>query len=173
MLQSHTATKDFSATPLMEKHVVEASSEVVTIESRFGPVEIKEQGFVFFPSGLPGMEKANNFCVTELPEALQQKLANFKMLQSLDEVELSFVVLPIERDNDVIAPADIDEACDALGIAPENLLLFLITTLHKTSPTTGRLSVNTRAPLFIDVEQKLAAQHIFTKGDYHVRHMLG
>ncbi|MCD6035533.1 MAG: flagellar assembly factor fliW [Rickettsiales bacterium] len=143
--------------------------EELTLESRFGPVKVTEKNRVFFPYGLAGIPEQHHYCISDLPDAV--KLDQFELLQSLEEKSLSFVVLPLAIDNSLIDRKDIEEACEALAIHHEDLLLLLITSVHKGLDSV-KLSVNTRAPVMVDVKNKLAAQYIFMSNRYEVRHYL-
>lgn len=164
--QSQYATKAIMA--IQMEPLVETS----VIESRFGEVIINEDNRIFFPYALPGIPNSFNFCLANLPRTTHEGIfQKFKVLQSLDDTTLSFAVLPLDKENSFIETQDLLTACEALAIKEENLLVLLIVSVHRT-PDSVSLSVNTRAPVLVDAENKLAAQFIFMDNKYKVRHML-
>ena len=138
------------------------------IQSRFGEITVDASRSIIFPRGLLGMPDKSNFVLTNFTS---QKMEQFKLLQSLDELQLSFITLPLDLNNSIISVADIRGAADDLEIAYDNLVVLLIVSVHR-SPDSVRLSVNARAPLFLDVKQKLGMQFVFPNDSYKVQHML-
>lgn len=139
------------------------------ISTRFGKVTINREQAVTFPKGILGMPEKTKFCLTSFPLT---RLPQFKLLQCSTDKELAFVVLPIEAKNDFISESDIANACKQLGMPFEDIGLLLIVSVHrKVGGVT--LSVNARAPLFIDTGKKTAAQYVLPDNKYEVRHMLG
>ncbi len=138
------------------------------IQTRFGEVSVDVSRSISFPRGLLGMPDKSNFVLTNFNSS---KMEQFKLLQSLDELQLSFIALPLDANNNIVAIADIRGAADDLQIAYDDLVVLLIVSVHR-SPDSVKLSVNARAPLFIDVKQKLGAQYVFANDSYKVQHML-
>lgn len=139
------------------------------IQSRFGEITVDAGKSLVFPGGLLGLPDKQHYVLAEFPS---EKMKQFTLLQSLDEKALSFITLPLPADNAIIAAADIKAVCREFQIAEANLGLLLIVTVHR-SPNEVKLSVNTRAPLFIDTARKLGTQHVMPNDQYSVQHMLG
>ena len=140
-----------------------------TVKSRFGDVTIDTSKRLTFPRGLLGMPDRFNFALANFPS---EKMQQFKMLQSLDDQALSFITLPVDLQNAIISPDDLRSAMVDLQIPESSLVVLLIVSVHR-SPEQVRLSVNARAPLFIDAERKIGAQYVFQSDAYKVQHMLG
>ncbi len=138
------------------------------IDTRFGEVTIYRKDPVVFPNGLLGMPDKFEYCLTKLPS---DKLARFKLLQSLDDLELSFITLPLEVNNPIIEQDDIAVACKDLDIRMENLTLLLIVTVHRL-PTGIKLSVNARAPVCVNTPRRVANQYVFHNNKYDIQHMI-
>lgn len=140
------------------------------IDTRFGKITLRRDTAVSFPRGLLGMPSKKNFFVTDFPS---EKLGKFKLLQCLDDYNLSFITLPlaVTSHNGIIAPEDIKAACIDLGIMPENLVVLLVVSVHR-APGNVSVSVNARAPLLIDTSLKLAAQYVFHTDKYNVQHYI-
>jgi flagellar assembly factor FliW len=140
-----------------------------TIKSRFGEIAMDGAKILSFPRGLLGMPDRFQFVLTNFPS---DKMAQFKLLQSTEDEALSFITLPLELDNPIIARHDIQLACRDLGIDEQDLAVLLIVSVHRT-PDQVKLSVNARAPLLVDAQRRLGVQHVFSSDDYKVQHMLG
>lgn len=164
MLAGMTATM-----PPQEGLIAANAATTETIETRFGRVTVNTAAAVFFPSGMLGLPDKAQFCLTEFPsEKLRQQ---FKLLQCLDDTELSFITLPLELMNPIIREQHIREAAAELEIPVQDLVVLVVVSVHR-SPMQVRLSVNARAPLFIDAARKLGAQYVFTHDTYAVQHMI-
>lgn len=140
---------------------------MITIKTRFGEVMADTTKAVLFPRGLLGMPDKLRYAITTFPSA---KMAQFKLLQSLDDHTLSFITLPLEVENGIIAASDIRAVANDLQIREESLAVLLIVSVHR-SPDQVKLSVNARAPIFIDAERKIGVQHVFQNDNYKVQHM--
>ncbi|MEQ1789114.1 MAG: flagellar assembly protein FliW [Rickettsiales bacterium] len=147
---------------------ISRTSFAETIQSRFGEISLDSSRLITFPRGLLGMPDKTNFGLTNFSGS---KMEQFKLLQSLDEVQLSFITLPVAVDNPIIAAEDILSAAADLQIFRDDLVVLLIVSVHR-SPDNVRLSVNSRAPLFLDVKQKFGMQYVFHNDEYKVQHML-
>lgn len=146
----------------------EEASDVETMQTRFGQVTVYRKNPIVFPNGLLGLPDKFSFCLTKFPS---EKLARFKLLQSLEDAELSFITLPLEMDNAVVDRADIDQACKDLEITHDDLTLLLIVTVHRTGAGV-KLSVNARAPIFINTTRRVASQFVFHNAKYNIQHMI-
>ncbi len=139
------------------------------IDTRFGKVTISHDRPVSFPKGMLGMADMRSYCLTEFPV---EKFARFRLLQSLDDYNLSFITLPLAVKNTIIDEHDVKETAKDLGIATEHLSLLLVVSVHR-DVNQVRLSVNARAPVFVDSNARVAEQIVLRNNKYHVRHMLG
>lgn len=138
------------------------------IDTRFGRVTIFRKDPINFPHGLLGMPDRFQFCLTNFPS---EKLARFRLLQSLDDLALSFITLPVDIDNPIIDVEDIRQGCKDLDIKEDNLAMLLIVSVHRTASAV-RLSVNARAPLMLDATRRVATQYVFHNSKYRVQHFI-
>lgn len=138
------------------------------VQSRFGEIHIDTRKTILFPQGLLGFPDKQRFALAQFPG---EKMAQFTLLQSLDDAALSFITLPLPVENAIVGSDDIREACHDLQIPEENLGTLLIVSVHRR-PGEVKLSVNARAPIFIDTEQRLGVQYVFQYDRYVVQHML-
>lgn len=145
-----------------------AFPEIDKLETRYGTVQVGSGKGILFPVGLLGMPEKHHFILTEFPNG---KLKQFKLLQSMDDANLSFVTLPLALDNDIIARDDIEHACRDMEIPIKDVAVVLIASIHRTVEGVT-LSVNARAPVFIDATRRAGAQYVFTSSKYQVQHFL-
>ena len=59
-------------------------------------------------------------------------MEQFKLLQSLDELQLSFITLPVAVSNNIITSEDIRSAAHDLQIDNQNLVVLLIVSVHRS-----------------------------------------
>jgi flagellar assembly factor FliW len=147
---------------------IPARPETETVETRFGKVTIYPNQPLIFPNGLLGLPDKNQFSLTAMPN---EKMARFKLLQSLDDMALSFIVLPVELNNAIAERADIEAAARDLAIPLAQLSLLFIVSVHREGGAI-KLSVNARAPLLVDSVKRVATQHVFSNTKYPIRHSL-
>lgn len=145
-----------------------AAGDRVTIETRFGEMAFARNDAITLPRGLFGFADYHDFGIANLPDP---RLEQFKLMQCLTEPSLSFIVAPLNMASGTIDAADIDNACGALSIAPENAAVLLIVATRKIGPET-QISVNLRAPIIADTASQTAWQHVLNNSRYPVRHVL-
>jgi len=138
------------------------------METRFGRVTVYPQQPIVFPSGVLGLPERQNYCLTRFPS---EKMARFKLLQSLDDSQLSFITLPVDLVNPLIEQADLEQAARDLEIDPASLAILLVVTVHRESGV-AKLSVNARAPILIHANRRLATQYVFPNTKYLIRQPL-
>lgn len=146
----------------------EATARTLVVESRFGTLTIGENAMLAMPQGLLGFGDYHDFALAELPEG---KYPQFRVLQCLSDQNLAFLVAPLSIEHQAIDAADIEEACRAVGIAQADLALMLIVTVRRDSAG-AHVSVNLRAPVFIDTRNHIARQYVMSNSKYPVRHSL-
>lgn len=173
MREGHTATAmsenpAIIAAPAPALEVEIGSNGEELIDTRFGKIAIRRDHPINFPRGLLGMPDKNHFCLLEFPV---KKFAQFRLLQSLEDTALSFIVLPLEIDNPILERDDVVKGCKDLDIPERDLAMLLIVSVHRGANEV-RLSVNARAPLLIDANRKEATQYVFQNNKYQVQQPL-
>ncbi len=143
--------------------------DCIHIETRFGEVAVNAEKAIHFPQGVLGMPDMRRFCLTEIP--VPKLAAQFKLLQSLDDEQLSFVVLPLAAQNPLIEMKDIIECSKTLSITQNDMVLLLIISTRKM-PEGLVISANVRAPLVVDIKERSAVQFVFSNNAYEIRHIL-
>lgn len=168
LLKKAVEFMDVSSQPQAAPQGMGNRPAVEDITTRFGKVTINRANSMFLPKGILGMPDKCHFCLTDFPLT---KLQQFRLLQSATDDELAFVVLPVELKNEYVDEKDIEDACRTLALTKKDLGLLLIVSVHRRVNSVN-LSVNVRAPLFIDTVKKTAVQYVLPNNKYEIRHML-
>jgi len=157
-----------SGPAILSQNLPESSVAVEEIETRFGRVTIYRNQPIMFPNGLLGIPDKMQYSLTRFPS---EKMSRFKLLQSLEDLQLSFITLPIDVVNPLIEQADLEQAAHDLDIAIGGLSVLLVVTVHRESGA-AKLSVNARAPILINVNRRVAVQYVFPHTKYLIRQPL-
>ena len=138
-----------------------------SIVTRFGELVIDDSKIIAFPGGLYGLESHRAYILTSVPDWPNV----FKLLQAVDDPELSLIVLPLEGVGGPIDADDYREACRMLGFnEAETTVLGIVTMRSETENQV--FTVNLKAPLLIDSAKRQGRQHVFPNDKYRLRHPL-
>lgn len=140
-----------------------------TCKTRFGEIAYDAARSIAFPNGILGMPNQKNFCIGAMPD---KKMDKFQVLQSLHDQDVSFALLPLASLGELIEAADLDEVRQVLEMEKKDFLTMLIVSIQKT-PAGARLSVNLRAPIFVDAQNRVGYQIVLANSKYPVQHFLG
>jgi flagellar assembly factor FliW len=138
-----------------------------SLATRFGAVPLDRDRLITFPAGLLGFADCRRYALADLPD----RQVAFKLLQSVDEPELAFLVLPLDLAEGPISRGDLERACDELGLEWRALVALALVTLRQGGDGI-QVSINLRAPLLIDSRRQLGCQHVFAGEGYPLRHEL-
>jgi flagellar assembly factor FliW len=168
--EEHAMTPSHSSVALADRAPEKAQvQDVATIETRFGTFEVDLDKTIAMSQGLIGFAHLRRFALLDVPGAEQ---GGFKLFQSLDDTGVSFIVLPLSEDSGAIDPSDLDAACEMYGVARANAAFLLIATVRRAETGGATTTVNLKAPLLVDTEQRSARQVIFSDQKYSTRHPL-
>lgn len=162
-MASHFASSESAEKPKV------AENPKRKIRTRFGEVEINVEKQLTFPHGILGLPAQLHFCLADFP---REGFDQFKLLQSIDDEELCFIVLPADFHNTFVKESDFEEACNVMEIDPDMLLALFIVSTHRTPDQETRLSVNAKAPIMVNTADRTALQYVFNNKDYEIRHMI-
>jgi flagellar assembly factor FliW len=161
-----------SSQQLAKKQELESALPAKTgeekITTRFGKVVINHDNPLVIAKGMLGMSERKRYCITDFPV---EKFSRFKLLQSLGDYDLSFIMMPLPIDNHLIALEDITSSALDLGIQMSDLEMMLVVSVHRDMNKVA-LSANVRAPLFINTSTRTAEQLVLRNNIYEVRHMM-
>ena len=144
----------------------EPSPTQKTIKNRFGELTIDVKHAVLFKDGMLGIPGHMHFCIIDYPGQ-----SKFKLLQCVEDESLCFIVVPSQADNQIHEPEDMHDACQALDVDPDHLLVLFIVSVHSEEGK-RRLSVNAKAPVMIDAARKSGTQYVFQSKQYNIQHMI-
>lgn len=117
---------------------------------QFGEVEFNEENIIKFKNGLLGFEELNNFLLIKTENDL------FFWLSSIDQPELVFPLIGLRLVDDQYPQVEGNEA-------------FGIVTLNSEP---SEITVNLKAPVYIDQDSKEGYQSIIDKERYSVKYKL-
>lgn len=146
----------------------ELRPEMLPVGPRRGASVPEGHRRIHFPCGLLGFPNRRDFALVEWDHP---NYSGLKLLESLTERELSFVVLPLTPGNELIETDDLEAACVGRGIAPRDLLVLLLISARRNGNKLT-ISANVRAPLLIDASRAKGVQHLLENEKYQVRHAL-
>lgn len=172
MLAHNTARKPGAeagtGSPLPAQPTKKAPAREHVVDSRFGTLRISVEDVLHLPNGLLGFAGFQDFGLAALPDG---KHPQFRVLQCLSEHDLAFLVAPLNLESGAIDDADLAEACATLGVPRDRVGVLLIVTVRRDEEG-AHVSVNMRAPLFVDLGQNIARQYVMPNNRYSIRHAL-
>lgn len=134
--------------------------------SRFGTIEVQEEGVIAFQEGLFGFPEAESFTIVP-----HSKDSAFRWLQSLEKPHLAFLVVDPWLLKPDYTPAISEQDADSLGLGAETLkVIYSIVTVPKGRP--DQMTVNLVAPVLINAETRQARQIITQTDEYKVDHLV-
>lgn len=130
-----------------------------------GAITYDLEEVIKFEKSIPGFEGMNNFIIKDADEE-----SPFKILQSIDDVNIGFVLISpfdVEESYEIKLT---DELIDRLRIKDSSdVVLYSLVTL---SSKVENITVNLRAPLVINIKEKKGEQFIVDKEIYKIKHPL-
>jgi len=133
--------------------------------TRFGAVEVSEEGILEFPYGIPGFLEEKTFAL--LP---YQSDSPFSLLQSVNDPNLTFILIePFSFFPDYQFEID-DEVAKELGVSEEQppQIFNIVKKLGKIE----NMTVNLGAPIVVSWHKKMAIQYLIENTTYSIRHPL-
>ena len=128
----------------------------------FGEVTIDDSKMIHFPGGIVGFPDLKDFAL--IHDAEQGNQAGIRWMQSVQEPEFAMpVVDPLVAKEDYNPVVD-DELLKVIGESEDMLVLVTITVPSDLT----KMSVNLKAPIVINVEERKACQVVLEE-DYPVK----
>ena len=144
-------------------------TETIAVETRFGTITFGAKNIVDFPHGLIGLPHSRRFGLSPIPD---KRMGQFMILQSLEDLGLSFLVLPLQPGPTTIERTDIEEACASIAVPADEADFFTVITLRKAEQGGLTISANLRAPIIVDAKSRIARQCLLSNPRYPIRHPL-
>ncbi|MCP4753690.1 MAG: flagellar assembly protein FliW [Proteobacteria bacterium] len=133
--------------------------------TRFGQIDVKSEDIVIFPDGPLGFPDCTRFTFID-----EERAAPFRMLQSLDNPALAFVVVdPLIARSNFHFDVTLDDLKLVKAESTDNLLVFAIVTMSRNI---HEVTLNLQGPLVINPKQKLGHQFVLVETDYTTREKL-
>lgn len=133
----------------------------------FGEIEIEEEKVIHFADGIIGYPDCKNFTLIFDEEKGRRK--SICWLQSVDEPVFALPVLDPLLIKEDYNPAVEDELLHALGdLKEENTFVLVTVTVPEQIED---LSINLKAPIVINVDERLASQ-IIVEENYPVKYKI-
>ena len=153
----------------MTEHAA-ASPETITIENIFGSFSFTPEKLIQFNSGLVGLPDFTRFALANIPDNEESDL---KLLQSIDEPDLSFLIMPMSHAHNPLEEADLADVLQTYNIAESALGLFFIVTMKQTDDGDLDMTLNIRAPILINLDKRTGRQHVFSNNKYPLKMPVG
>lgn len=127
--------------------------------SRFGELEVPADSVIEVPSGLIGFSKGQRFIMLEHKPP-------FSWLQSVDDPNLAFVIVDgFEFGEQYQVSAPVGDSDIDLREEDEYAILVIVTVRPDPRDTTANL----KAPIFVNLRNKMGTQVIFDAPQYSTR----
>lgn len=147
-------------------HEAPAAAQLPAIDTWFGTFTYDPAKIVTLPQGPVGYTEHNRFIFLDVPGA---ESGWFKIFQCLDDPKLAFITIPAAAVGHPIDDDDLQNAAHTCGITLESLATVLIVAVPKDGSGTGQKTVNTRAPILIDVANQEGHQVVLSNTKYAVQ----
>ena len=132
----------------------------------FGKMQIDERQILNFPEGILGFEKYNEFALIE-----ENQESPFKWLQSLNEIDLAFIVIQPDLFSPDYKPALGQEDLDLINLSSlEEALIMTIVTIPNDNPQ--MMTANLQGPVIINPKTRAAKQCISKNENHPLRKLI-
>jgi flagellar assembly factor FliW len=134
------------------------------VTKAYGEIDVDERQKITFPDGILGFEDLKEYVLLDASQP------PFYWLQSLDRVEIAFVLIePLVFRPDYSPDVEAEELAE-IGIkAGEDMLVFAIVTIPEDS---RRMTANLQGPVIINKKTRVARQSISLNPKWNVRHFI-
>ena len=133
------------------------------VRNRFGTLTITPENAVFVKGGLIGFPTEQEYCLLDYPER-----DGFKLLQSVNDDDMCFIVLPATGDCGYYYPEHAEEL-RRLVKSDQSDTVFLFVVSVGTINGERVVTYNGKAPIVLNVREKYAVQRALPYNCYDVR----
>jgi flagellar assembly factor FliW len=146
------------------------TSQDILLTNHFGDFVVHADTIITFDYGIIGFSEFKSFALVKLPHLDTE--TPFRLLVSMDEPHLSFIVFPTTCQSPLIDQNDVAALCQHYKIHPSNMLLLHIANIHEDAAFGNKITLNLKAPIVIDAGTRRAEQHVFTDKDYALHYRM-
>lgn len=129
-----------------------------------GKIQYELQDIITFKKGIPGFEEYKTYISKDMENS------PFKILQCLENNELAFIIISpfdVVKDYEIKLSEELIKNTEIEN--EEEVLLYSIVTV---SSKVENITANLRAPLVVNIKNKLGEQLIVDKDVYKIKHPL-
>ncbi len=144
------------------------STNVLTYNTRFGDVTLREDRLVGFDQGVLGFPHCKVFGLSRMPGGDESPIL---LMHCISDPSVTFMVADPAVLGLEIKEKDQKEAIAARKMDETETQILVILTLYEQGDSFF-LTANLRAPLLIDSKQREGFQHILTSNDYTTQHKI-
>lgn len=134
------------------------------ISQVYGKIQYELQDIITFKKGIPGFEEYKTYISKDMENS------PFKILQCLENNELAFIIISpfdVVKDYEIKLSEELIKNTEIEN--EEEVLLYSIVTV---SSKVENITANLRAPLVVNIKNKLGEQLIVDKDVYKIKHPL-
>lgn len=130
--------------------------------TRFGAIEVSSEEIYIFPDGPLGFPECTRFTFID-----EEHTVPFRMLQSLDNPALAFVIVdPQAVRPDYTFQVSKDDLAQVKATDPAGLSVYAIVTMAKELKD---VTVNLQGPLVVNAEKRLGHQFVLNTDEFTTR----
>ncbi|NFO13111.1 flagellar assembly protein FliW [Clostridium botulinum] len=138
---------------------------MVFVSKIHGDIEYDEKDKITFKKGILGFEDLKEYILVDLKE-----FKPFKLLQSLEDEDVGLIVVsPFEFFKNYETKLNSKEIKRLEIRSEEEVVLVTTVTLNSDHK---KITTNLKAPLIINISNKLGEQIILDKSEYKIKHLL-
>lgn len=139
------------------------------VESRYGELVFTPDQVLTVGRSILGFPQLTQFGLSRLPGHDDKSLL---LLQSLEDATVSFPCMALDLNNPMIEEADLLAVYEQLEIDPADGATLCIMTAREELGGGSAVSINLRAPVFVDSRRKMAWQIVLSNPHYPIRHSI-
>ena len=137
---------------------------------QFGEIEIEDNKIIDFNEGLPGFPELHKFTLMENRDETPDVKGTFYWLQSVEDGDISFVLVDMNRFMPDYDPKVEEEQVAELGKFDAET--FFVYNIAVVPPNVREMTVNLKAPVLINTSSQKGKQVICNNEEYTVRHTM-
>ncbi len=145
-------------------------SQDILLTNHFGDFVVHADTILTFDYGIIGFSEFKTFALVKLPHLDTE--SPFRLLVSMEEPHLSFIVFPTTSQSPLIEKEDVSALCERYKIIPSDLLLLHIASIQEDATLGNKITLNLKAPIVIDASTRHADQYVFTDKDYTLHYRM-
>lgn len=152
----------------IEKIMINQDEKLV-YQTQYGEIELQGDKLISFADGIIGFSHCTVFGLAKHPGASDSPIL---IMQCVNDSNVNFAVVDYKSLNFEYNKADYAEAIKAAGVKAKDAILLLIIRGIENGDGAKSVLVNTKAPVVLDTENKIAKQVILNSKELSTQHEL-